>query len=69
MTWGGLRGGISIALVLSLVCDTADPAHVTTDCPLRETLLPMTYATVLFSLLVQGLTLPRVIQVGGWVGG
>lgn len=45
MTWGGLRGGISIALALSL-------PHG----PFKELILPMTYIVVLFSILVQGLT-------------
>ena len=45
LTWGGLRGGISVALVLSL------PAGAP-----RDLLLPVTYCVVLFSLLVQGLT-------------
>ena len=45
MTWGGLRGGIAIALSLSL------PAS-----PARDLILVMTYAVVVFSILVQGLT-------------
>ncbi len=45
LTWGGLRGGISVALVLSL-----PPG------PEREFLLPVTYCIVVFSLVVQGLT-------------
>ncbi len=49
LTWGGLRGGISVALVLSL------PAV-----PYREPLIAATYAVVLFSILVQGLTVGRV---------
>ncbi len=49
LTWGGLRGGISVALVLSL------PAG-----PYREPLIAATYAVVLFSILVQGLTVGRV---------
>ena len=49
MTWGGLRGAISIALALSLP-----------DLPGRETLVSTTYAIVIFSILVQALTLPRV---------
>ncbi len=49
LTWGGLRGGISVALVLSL------PAV-----PYREPLIAATYAVVLFSILVQGLTVGKV---------
>lgn len=45
MTWGGLRGGIAIALALSL------PAV-----PARDLIVVMTYAVVVFSILVQGLT-------------
>ena len=51
MTWGGLRGGVSIALALSL------PAFAG-----RETVVSSTYAVVLFSILVQALTLRRVIE-------
>jgi len=49
--WGGLRGGISIALVLSL------PAGET-----RDLLLAATFAAVLFSVLVQRATLGRFIE-------
>ncbi|MBQ0786258.1 MAG: sodium:proton antiporter, partial [Oceanihabitans sp.] len=45
MTWGGLRGGISIALALSL-----------TESMNRELFLFITYGVVVFSILVQGLT-------------
>lgn len=48
-TWGGLRGGISIALALSL------PAVAG-----RETTISTTYAIVIFSILVQALPLRRV---------
>lgn len=51
LTWGGLRGGISVALVLSLPADEV-----------RLFLLPMTYAVVVFAMLVQGLTLGRVVK-------
>jgi len=48
MTWGALRGGISVALALSL------PAG-----PERSVLLTITYIVVVFSILVQGLTISR----------
>jgi CPA1 family monovalent cation:H+ antiporter len=51
LTWGGLRGGISVALALSL------PAS-----PYRETLLALTYCVVVFSILVQGLTIGGVVR-------
>ena len=50
LTWGGLRGGISIALVLSL------PAGGE-----RDQLLTVTFLVVVFSILVQGLTVGRLI--------
>jgi CPA1 family monovalent cation:H+ antiporter len=50
LTWSGLRGGISVALVLSL------PAF-----PGRDTILTVTYVVVLFSILAQGLTVRRVV--------
>jgi len=51
LTWGGLRGGISVALALSL------PA---TD--ERSTLLVATYAVVVFSILVQGMTIGKLVR-------
>ncbi|MEM8953247.1 MAG: sodium:proton antiporter [Verrucomicrobiota bacterium] len=49
LTWGGLRGGISVALVLAL------PQN-----PERDLFLTMTYLVVVFSIAVQGLTLKRL---------
>ena len=49
LTWGGLRGGISVALALSI------PAG-----PWRDPLLTATYGIVIFSILVQGLTIGKV---------
>ena len=51
MTWGGLRGGISVALALSLP-----------NGPEREALLTVTYIIVIFSILVQGLTIERFVS-------
>ncbi|WP_435950379.1 cation:proton antiporter [Psychrobacter sp. DM8] len=51
LTWGGLRGGISVALVLQLPTG-----------PERDILLALTYAVVIFSILVQGLSVGRVAR-------
>ena len=51
LTWGGLRGGISVALALSL-----PPG------PERHILLALTYPVVIFSILGQGLTIGPVIR-------
>jgi CPA1 family monovalent cation:H+ antiporter len=52
LTWGGLRGGISIALALSL---TAGPT--------RDLIVSMTYVIVIFSILVQGLSIRKLVQM------
>ena len=51
MTWGGLRGGISIALALGL-----------TDAMQRDLFLVITYIVVVFSILVQGLTVGKLVK-------
>lgn len=52
LTWGGLRGGISVALALSLSAG-----------PERDLIVSTTYIVVVFSILVQGLTLGRVARL------
>jgi CPA1 family monovalent cation:H+ antiporter len=51
LTWGGLRGGISVALALTL-----DPS------PYRDALLAVCYAVVVFTIIVQGLSMPRLVR-------
>lgn len=51
LTWGGLRGGISVALALSL------PAS-----PQRDLILALTYSVVVFSILAQGLTVRQLVS-------
>ncbi|MDN5565725.1 MAG: sodium:proton antiporter [Psychrobacter sp.] len=51
LTWGGLRGGISVALVLQLPAGRE-----------RDILLALTYGVVVFSILVQGLSVGRVAR-------
>ncbi|MFK7771219.1 MAG: cation:proton antiporter [Saprospiraceae bacterium] len=51
MTWGGLRGGISIAMALSL-----------TEVMQRDLFLMITYVVVVFSIIVQGLTVGKLVK-------
>ena len=51
LTWGGLRGGISIALALSL-----PPS------PEKDVILSMTYTVVVFSVLFQGTTFRHLVR-------
>lgn len=51
LVWGGLRGGLSIAMALSLPMG-----------PARDVILPVTYIVVLFSILVQGLSFRHLLK-------
>lgn len=53
LTWGGLRGAISVAMALSLPASSDS----------RSLVLTLTYFVVVFSILVQGLTVGRVIRM------
>ena len=57
LAWGGLRGALTITLALAL------PA----DMPARQLLIEMAFGVVLFTLLVQGVTLSLVVQRAGLV--
>lgn len=49
MVWGGLRGGVSIALALSIA-----------EGPFKKDILAITYFVVVFSIIVQGLTVGKL---------
>lgn len=51
LTWGGLRGGLAVAMALSLP-----------DSPEKQVILHMTYGVVAFSIIVQGLTISRLFK-------
>lgn len=51
LTWGGVRGGISVALALSLP-----------DNEYKPLILTATYAVVVFSIIVQGLTIKKLVE-------
>jgi CPA1 family monovalent cation:H+ antiporter len=55
LVWGGLRGALTVTLALALPGDTPDRGLVTS----------LAFGVVLFTLVVQGLTLPWVIQLAG----
>jgi CPA1 family monovalent cation:H+ antiporter len=54
LTWGGLRGGLSLAMALSVGPTVRD----------RETIQAITYVVVLLSIVAQGLTFGRLLRLG-----
>ena len=52
LTWGGLRGGLAVALALSI-----PNIHI------RQHILTLTYAVVVFAILVQGTTITRFAKL------
>ena len=59
MSWSGLRGAVSLAaaLAIPLTTDAGEPF------PGRSLILFLTFAVILGTLVIQGLTLPAVIRV------
>ncbi|MDQ6673164.1 MAG: sodium:proton antiporter [Chloroflexota bacterium] len=57
LAWGGLRGALTITLALALPPETPD----------RELLVAMSFGVVLFTLLVQGMSLPLLLRQLGLV--
>jgi CPA1 family monovalent cation:H+ antiporter len=55
MVWGGMRGALSLALVLS----------IGKEFPYREELLTMTFGVVAFTIVVQGITMKPLIRLLG----
>jgi CPA1 family monovalent cation:H+ antiporter len=51
LTWGGLRGGLSVAMALSLP-----------ESDWRGTIIAITYGVVIFSIAIQGTTIKRVVR-------
>ena len=62
LVWGGLRGALSLAMALSLPYSLGGP-----NSGLRDQLLVLTFGVILFTLLVQGLTLQPLLKRLGLV--
>lgn len=58
LTWGGLRGGLSMVLALAL------PKNF----PFRDLILTMTFGVVILSILIQGLSMGRILRWFGLIG-
>ena len=60
MTWGGLKGGLALALAMSIPNDWVLYPHFNID--LKELIVSMTYGVVLFSILIQGTSIAPLIR-------
>ncbi len=60
LTWGGLRGGLAIAMAMAVPAGYMVLPEKNID--VREIILVMTYAVVVFSILVQGSTITKMIE-------
>lgn len=60
LTWGGLRGGLSLALAMSV--PTGMIVEPTLNIDVSEIMLVMTFSVVVFSILIQGLTITPLIN-------
>ena len=60
LTWGGLRGGLALAMALSIPSGIMVIPDKLID--VKELILVMTYAVVVFSILIQGSTITPMIE-------
>lgn len=60
LTWGGLRGGLALAMAMAIPTHIYLPSHP--DVSIKEIIVLMTYAIVIFSILVQGSTITPMIM-------
>ncbi|MCK3657865.1 sodium:proton antiporter [Pasteurellaceae bacterium Pebbles2] len=62
LTWGGLRGGLALAMALTIPANVATMTGENISVDVRDLILLMTYAVVTFSILVQGVTIEKMIE-------
>ncbi|CAM3017296.1 cation:proton antiporter [Vibrio rarus] len=60
LTWGGLRGGLALAMAISIPSGIMVIPEKNID--VKEIIMVMTYAVVMFSILVQGMTITPLIE-------
>ena len=60
LTWGGLRGGLALAMAMAI--PSGIPIGFSPDIDVKEIVVLMTYAVVIFSIIVQGSTITPMIH-------